>query len=328
MSAAERETMTLELCPFCGGDAEIIEIHEGENAGGSCVQCKRCMASSNVEFERKENFVSNWNRRAHLSRTAEPMAWIDPATVNSARPLAIKKLEYMSCADTTAGVKFIPVYAEPRAQPASVAGDWRKPAASWLREKADEQRQINTKYPDHVRAYPSWETAVLRFEMLARELESTPSQPETAQESGSLTVIGVDHGSPDGDCTVKGRIEHGGLTIESVEYAPTDAAKLRALEQALQDSVGKIFSAYALTAIHRHRDELLAEPPRSRDADNRTLWGVVANAGRLSNVRKQRWAHVVDATGQGSNRSAELCRRFGFDPDQETGGGVEAVEGE
>lgn len=50
-------------CPFCGGTAEIIDIEEGENAGGSCVSCTRCLASSNVEFEFKENYVSNWNRR-------------------------------------------------------------------------------------------------------------------------------------------------------------------------------------------------------------------------------------------------------------------------
>lgn len=51
-------------CPFCGGKAEVVEIDDGENAGGSCVSCTRCQASSNVEFEFKENFVSNWNRRA------------------------------------------------------------------------------------------------------------------------------------------------------------------------------------------------------------------------------------------------------------------------
>ncbi|RWL14852.1 MAG: restriction alleviation protein, Lar family [Mesorhizobium sp.] len=51
-------------CPFCGGKAETVHIEEGENAGGSCVCCEQCMASSNVEFEFKENFVSNWNRRA------------------------------------------------------------------------------------------------------------------------------------------------------------------------------------------------------------------------------------------------------------------------
>ena len=53
----------LKPCPFCGGMAEIVEIDEGENAGGSCVCCTKCLASSNVEFGFKENFFSNWNRR-------------------------------------------------------------------------------------------------------------------------------------------------------------------------------------------------------------------------------------------------------------------------
>lgn len=54
---------SLKPCPFCGGDAEIVYISEGDNIGGACVSCTECMASSNVEFEFKENFVSNWNRR-------------------------------------------------------------------------------------------------------------------------------------------------------------------------------------------------------------------------------------------------------------------------
>lgn len=53
----------LKSCPFCGGPAEIIHVDEGENAGGSCVSCTRCLASSNIDFGRKENFISNWNRR-------------------------------------------------------------------------------------------------------------------------------------------------------------------------------------------------------------------------------------------------------------------------
>lgn len=59
--------MRLLPCPFCGGEAGIVDIDEGENAGGSCVCCTGCMASSNVEFGFKENLVSNWNCRATLS---------------------------------------------------------------------------------------------------------------------------------------------------------------------------------------------------------------------------------------------------------------------
>jgi len=55
----------LKPCPFCGGEAKRTDIEEeGENFGGSYISCKRCLASSNLEFGRKENFVRNWNRRA------------------------------------------------------------------------------------------------------------------------------------------------------------------------------------------------------------------------------------------------------------------------
>jgi Lar family restriction alleviation protein len=57
----------LKPCPFCGGEAERVDIEDGDNAGGSFVHCTVCDASGNVEFEFKENFISNWNRRAALS---------------------------------------------------------------------------------------------------------------------------------------------------------------------------------------------------------------------------------------------------------------------
>lgn len=69
-TATGSELCVLRPCPFCGGDAEILNIEDGENAGGSCVSCTRCQASSNVEFEFKENFVSNWNRRTSPERSA------------------------------------------------------------------------------------------------------------------------------------------------------------------------------------------------------------------------------------------------------------------
>lgn len=59
----------LKDCPFCGAKAEIVHIEEGENAGGSCVCCTYCMASSNVEFGFKENFINNWNRRSKAQET-------------------------------------------------------------------------------------------------------------------------------------------------------------------------------------------------------------------------------------------------------------------
>lgn len=56
-------------CPFCRGKAERVDIAEGENAGGSCISCTVCHASGNLEFGRKENFISNWNRRSPTPAT-------------------------------------------------------------------------------------------------------------------------------------------------------------------------------------------------------------------------------------------------------------------
>ncbi|WP_174807237.1 Lar family restriction alleviation protein [Neoasaia chiangmaiensis] len=72
-------------CPFCGGEAERVDIAEGENAGGSCICCTRCLASGNVEFGFKENFVSNWNARARseaeAARGVEAFAWTTARTI-------------------------------------------------------------------------------------------------------------------------------------------------------------------------------------------------------------------------------------------------------
>lgn len=56
----------LAPCPFCGGAAKRLTIGEDEpnNAGGDVICCSVCDASSHVEFGRKENLVSAWNRRA------------------------------------------------------------------------------------------------------------------------------------------------------------------------------------------------------------------------------------------------------------------------
>ena len=66
---AERALEPDELlpCPFCGSDAERVDIEgdeDGENFGGSCIQCTRCQASSAVVFGYKETLFSSWNERA------------------------------------------------------------------------------------------------------------------------------------------------------------------------------------------------------------------------------------------------------------------------
>ena len=85
MSAQE-----LKPCPFCGGDAKRIDIDDGENAGGSCICCTRCMASSNVEFGYKEHFIPNWNTRADL---VQPQI---EAAVKAALEAATKELQTLA----------------------------------------------------------------------------------------------------------------------------------------------------------------------------------------------------------------------------------------
>ena len=96
----------LKPCPFCGGMAEIVEIDEGENAGGSCVCCTTCLASSNVEFGFKENFISNWNRRVQtLAPDAVARLWhaarlgLDMARANDLTKTAETIMEAMNAVE-------------------------------------------------------------------------------------------------------------------------------------------------------------------------------------------------------------------------------------
>lgn len=61
------ETTELKPCPFCGGEAEIIDaVEAGESA--KCVTCKKCWCSSHVRFAIKEPveelLAESWNQRA------------------------------------------------------------------------------------------------------------------------------------------------------------------------------------------------------------------------------------------------------------------------
>ena len=75
MTTIERKARELLPCPFCGGPAARIDFgpEDAENEGGSCIACTRCQSSGPVEFGRKENFVSNWNRRACVSSATEAL---------------------------------------------------------------------------------------------------------------------------------------------------------------------------------------------------------------------------------------------------------------
>lgn len=62
------EGQKLLPCPFCGGEAERVDVPAeadyDDGAGGSFIQCRRCVASTGLHYEFKENLVSSWNDRA------------------------------------------------------------------------------------------------------------------------------------------------------------------------------------------------------------------------------------------------------------------------
>ena len=76
-------------CPFCGSPAERIDFGpgSGDNEGGSCVACTVCQHSGPIEFGYKENFISNWNRRA-LSAQPSPAGHVDAWAIKLARESA------------------------------------------------------------------------------------------------------------------------------------------------------------------------------------------------------------------------------------------------
>ena len=57
-------------CPFCGEPAHRLDFDEGENRGGSVIECTQCEACTCVHFGRKENLAGSWNRRAGPTRDA------------------------------------------------------------------------------------------------------------------------------------------------------------------------------------------------------------------------------------------------------------------
>lgn len=58
-------------CPFCGGGAHFYTVQEGDDAGGRCVVCPQCNASSMLCFPLMDSvdqkLIEHWNRRASQS---------------------------------------------------------------------------------------------------------------------------------------------------------------------------------------------------------------------------------------------------------------------
>ena len=83
---ADVEAMALLPCPFCGGAAirkDIDATVETDAAGASYICCKRCWATTALQFDRKENLEDSWNRRTYLRAVEEREGLIEALAVLS-----------------------------------------------------------------------------------------------------------------------------------------------------------------------------------------------------------------------------------------------------
>lgn len=103
-----------------------------------------------------------------------------------------------------------------------------------------------------------------------------------------------------------GYVEPQGIIVGAVNALPATLDALDAADRAAERAEAESAALW----------DLLAETERERD---RLRWGVVANAGRCSPERKPRWAHVAEATGEGSTSAHRMCVAAGFDPDEVRG---------
>lgn len=86
-------------CPFCGGSAFQDEVggdpEADSNVGGKFIACRKCGATTALYFDRAENLVPAWNRRAH-SAAVEGLvkAWSDLlATVHCPHPSKVGRID-------------------------------------------------------------------------------------------------------------------------------------------------------------------------------------------------------------------------------------------
>lgn len=70
----DNDECALLPCPFCGGEAKRHDIESREdvdNAGASYIECEGCGACTQLHFDRKENLLDSWNRRARVGRLTD-----------------------------------------------------------------------------------------------------------------------------------------------------------------------------------------------------------------------------------------------------------------
>jgi len=94
----------------------------------------------------------------------------------------------------------------------------------------------------------------------------------------------------------------------------TFATALDEIEASTAVKAQRIRDALYSEEALREDDELPGPGPKLDTPLKELEWRIAANAGRISHTKRARWAHVMEATGLGSNSAAELCIRAGLDP--------------
>lgn len=193
MTNSRDDLMALAPCPFCGGEAERIDIPTvgsdpelggDPNAGGSCISCKRCAASTALHFDRKENLYSSWNDRA-ASRSApvdrEAVAWI--ITWSDGETSFTRSAP---SASSPKNCKYQPLYTHPQKSPDTSAAVLQEAlldataslvaAASAYRKYASRHRRVGRAAAD-----PFFCTRVHDFEKAAESAQAAIRQLPTTE---------------------------------------------------------------------------------------------------------------------------------------------------
>jgi Lar family restriction alleviation protein len=80
MTTPPRDAAALAPCPFCGGEAKLLESRCAEDAMMAVVECSGCLAQTTVfedAYAPTAEAIAAWNRRAPLPMSGDE--WLEKA---------------------------------------------------------------------------------------------------------------------------------------------------------------------------------------------------------------------------------------------------------
>lgn len=118
-------------CPFCGSEPERFDDHDtgSVNEGSSCIQCKKCGASSPMHSDRKENLIASWNERVATAGDAAQRAygilWREATTSVHAKAARKELFNSLSHEERRAGIAWAMEAFGPMSDGEMIAADIR-----------------------------------------------------------------------------------------------------------------------------------------------------------------------------------------------------------